>query len=415
MASNSFAQDKMMTMFEEVLPDTGNGCTLSKMIDKRKTSELEQQRSADTQYVNQKYRFETGNGIVTTDGDAQAAIQRMVPINLNNAINAVVKIETKELRDPYNVSRIVKGVQEALDNKIDLYTYQKMLEGAAMTSVSAGAMSPTDITNIDNKFDGRGYKGYQSRKAFYSQNDYTSLADTFAQKTYDAKRTTDAIEQSRLASVVGRFDSYKADYNMQLTACKAAAKAITVTANTKHTVSTYTNSDKNVYKDHRAGTIALTGLAAGDLKPGDSFTIANVGALNEEVRLPTGALQEFVVRSVVTDGSVYEIAPAIVVDGPYRNCTAQAAANAAVTILNKRDAAPSLFFLPESTIIVPGVLPATDDGITVATGVTGQGLPMRLTKHYDQHKEELTLKWLVYFDVQVIQNEMINKHLSKQA
>lgn len=415
MADNSFAQDKMMTMFEEVLPDTGNGCTLSKMINKYSKSEVEQQRSNDTQYINQKYRFETGSGIETSDGDAQAAIQRLVPVNLDNAINVVVKIKTKELRDDFNVRRIIEGVREALDNKIDLYTYEKMLAGAAMTSTSTGAMSVTDITNIDNKFDGRGYKGFQSRKGFYSQNDYAGLADAFASKTYDATRTTDAIEQSRLAPVVGRFDSYKADYNMQLAACKGAAKSITVTSKTQHTVATYTNAEKNVYKDNRVGTIALSGLAAGDLKAGDSFTIEGVGALNEEVHMPTGQLQEFVVRNVVTDGSVYDIAPAIVVDGSYRNCTAAAAASADVTILNKKDSAPSLFFLPESTVIVPGVLPATGDGITVATGVTAQGLPMRLTKHYDQHKEELTMKWLVYFDVQILQNEMINKHLSLQA
>ncbi len=415
MSDNSFAQDKMMSMFEEVLPDTGNGCTLSKMINKYDKTQVEQQRSDDTQYLTQKYRFETGSGIVTSDSDAQAAIQRMVPVNLNNAINVVVKVNTKELRDEYNVSRIVQGVRETLDNKIDVFTYEKMIAGAAMTSTSTGAMSSTDITMIDNKFDGRGYKGYQSRKGFYSQNDYAGLADVFAQKTYDGKRTTDAIEQSRLASVVGRFDSYKADYNMSLTACKAAAKSITVTAETKHTVATYTNSDNNVYKDNRVGTIALSGLAAGDLKPGDSFTIEGVGALNEEVHLPTGSLQEFVVRNVMTDGSIYEIAPAIVVDGPYRNCTAAAAAAAAVTVLNQKESAPSLFFLPESTVIVPGVLPASGDGITVATGTTAQGLPMRLTKAYDQHKEELTMKWLVYFDVQILQNEMINKHLSNQA
>lgn len=415
MADNSFAQDKMMTMFEEVLPDTGNGCTLSKMINKYKKSDVEQQRSDGTQYINQKYRFETGSGIETTDADAQAAIQRLVPVSLDNAINVVVKVKTKELRDDYNVSQIVKGVREAIDNKIDLYAYEKMLAGAAMTSTSDGVMSVTDIIDIDNKFDGRGYKGFQSRKGFYSQSDYAGLADAFAAKTYDANRTTQAIEQSRLAPVVGRFDSYKADYNMQLTACKAAAKSVTVTSDTSHTVATYTNADANVYKDNRVGVVGLSGLAAGDLKQGDSFTIEGVGALNEEVHLPTGSLQEFVVKNVVTDGSIYEIAPAIVIDGPYRNCTALASAGADVSILNKKDSAPSLFFLPESTVIIPGNLPATGDGITVATGVTAQGLPMRLTKSYDQHKEELTMKWLVYFDVQVLQNEMINKHLSLQA
>lgn len=413
--ANSFAQDKMMTMFEEVLPSTGNGCTLSKMIDTYNKTELEQQRSGDTQYINQRYRFVTGSGIETSDSDAQDAIQRLVPVSLDNAINVVLKVKTKELRDDYNVQRMMKGAADALDNKIDLYTYDKMLKGAAMTSFSTGKMSQTDITNIDNKFDLRGYKGYDKRTAFYSMSDYAGLADTFAQKTYESSRTTSAIEQSRLASVVGRFDSYKADYNMKLDKSGAIGRTVTVTSNTSHTVATYTNSEKNVYKDNRVGSISLTGIAAGELAVGDSFTIAGVNSVNEEVGLPTGELQEFVIRSVVTDGSVYEIAPAIVISGPYKNCDAQAAAGAAVTILNKKDSSPSLFFLPESTVLVPGVLPATGDGITVATGVTKQGLPMRMTKQFDLHKEELTIKFLVYFDVAVLQNEMINKHLSNQG
>lgn len=415
-ANNSFAQDKMLSMFEEMLPSTGNGCTLSKMINKYdKMSDVEQQRSNNTHYIPQRYRFQAKNGIRTQASDAQAAIQRMVPVNLSQAVNIVLNVKTEELRDQYNVDRMIQAAREELDDAIDLFTYDRMINGAAMTSTSTGGMTTTNITAIDNKFDGRGYKGYQSRKAFYSLNDYEALTDAFAQKTYEADRTKMAIEQSRLSPLLGRFDSYKADYNNTLKACKAAAKAITVTSNTEHTVATYTDANANVYKDNRRGAIALTGLAAGDLKIGDSFTIEGVNAVNEQVRRDTGKLQEFVVASIVTDGSIYEISPAIVVDGPYQNCTAQAATGAAVTVLNKKDAAPSLFFLPESTVIVPGVLPVSGDGITVATGVTKQGLPMRMTKQYDLHDEFLTLKFLVYFDVQILQPEMINKHLSNQS
>ncbi|MEK9713366.1 MAG: P22 phage major capsid protein family protein [Thalassolituus sp.] len=413
--ANDVLQDKMTTLFEQVLDGTENKMQLTKSLQTFDMSDLEGQRSDDTMYIPQEIMVDGGEGIETDDSDVEDIIQRVVPVSRTKAVHAVVDITTKQLRDEMFMAKTVAAMSRTLANRADRYAYGQMHTGASMVSTSAGEISINDITAIDNKFDMRGYSAYE-RKAFYSPTDYESLTDAFAGKTYSDKRTTDAIERSMLQPIVGRFESYKADYNVSFAAASVTT-GITVTANTSHTPSTYTDSSETVYKDNRVGTIALSGLTPGDLKVGDKFTIAGVNALNEEpgIKEDTGQLQEFTIRTIETDGSVYGISPQIVITGPYRNCTDQAAAAADVTILNTANSQPSMFFLPESTVIIPGNLPATDDGITVAQATTANGLPMRLTKQYYQGSEKLRLKMLLYFDVSVVQPQMINLHLSGQS
>lgn len=412
--ANQVLQDKMTTLFEEVLEGTENKMQLTKTLSSFDMGDLEGQQSGDTLYIPQEIMVDGGEGIETDNSDVEDVIQRVVPVSRNKAVHAVVDITTKQLRDEMFMAKTIAAMSRTLANRADRYSYTQMHNGASMTSTSNSAISISDITKIDNKFDLRGYSDYE-RKAFYSPNDYESLADAFAGKTYSDKRTTDAIERSMLQPIVGRFESYKADYNVGF-AGAVTTSGITVTANTSHTPATYTDGTETVYKDNRTGTIALTGVSAGGLKIGDKFTIDGVFALNEEpgIKEDTGQLQEFTIRTIETDGSVYGVSPQIVVSGSYRNCTAQAAAGAAVNILNTANSTPSMFFLPESTVIIPGNLPASDDGVTVASATTASGLPMRLTQKYDQDGEKLRLKMLLYFDVAVVQPQMINLHLSGQ-
>lgn len=413
--SNTFAQDAMMTIFEKTLEGVDNKSKLTKDLTVYKMGDEHGQRSGDTDHIPQEIMLDGGEGIETDDTDVEDVIERLVPISRNFAVHAVVDITTKQLRDEYRVGKVIESMSRTLSNRADKYAYNRMIEQASMSTISTGDMTSTDITLIDNKFDMRGYSDFD-RKAFYSGSDYSALADSFALKTYSDKRTTDALERSRLQPILGRFESFKADYNINFAAAALTA-GITVTANTSHTVATYTDSSNTVYKDNRRGLITFTGVLAGEIALGMKFNIANVFALNENpgIKEETGELQDFTIVSIETDGSIYGISPAIVIDGPYRNCDAQAAAGAAVTVLNEFASQPSMFYLPESTVIIPGMLPATDDGITVTAGTTEQGLPMRLTKFYYQGSEKLRLKMLLYFDVSVLQGNMINLHMSNQS
>jgi len=159
----------------------------------------------------------------------------------------------------------------------------------------------------------------------------------------------------------------------------------------------------------------VTLSTAATMPVGTKFTVAGVNFLHPETRTDSGELLTFIVITTGT-GSV-KVQPALVTTGPYRNASAQAAAGAAVTVLNIADSKPSLFYTPESTLLVPGRLPVPNDAgaVVPVDAVTAQGLPMRMTYTYDFHKEVFYMKGLVYFDVQVIYPNQVGLILSNQT
>ncbi len=409
--SNQFAQDTLFTIFNEIVAGVDSSCALSSALEKRNIGEKEGQHSGDVVHVSQEYQYLGFEGIETTDGDIEESVQRMIPIVRDHAVGVMTQINTKQLRDEFNVQQIIKGMTKQVANKIDLYTWDMMIKQASLVQTSDAALSIDDIAGMSNAFDMLGYGAY-SRKAFLSGSDYRGIAKDLGEKPYSDPRTTAALERARIPSLLGAFESYKSDYDLKF--AKTEASGITVTSNTSHIVAT--KNANGSYKDNRSGQIALSGASAGDIKVGDKFTIEGVEACNREVHASTGELQSFTVVEINTDGSIYTVSPAIISSGQYQNVSAQAASGAAVTFLNEKDSKPSLFFLPESTVILPGILPVEADGIAVGSSSTPhQGLPMRMTKVYDQHKEHLTLKLLCYFDVAVVQPDMLGIHLSKQG
>ena len=189
---------------------------------------------------------------------------------------------------------------------------------------------------------------------------------------------------------------------------------LTINGDQSHTVATYDASNE-FYLDNRQMTLAITGATTANFPAGTKFTIAGVNALNPESKTDTGELQEFTVVTAGTGSAV--ISPAIVISGPYANCSDQAATGAAVTILNIANNAASLFYTPESTVIVPGVLPVASEGagINVFNGQTSNGLPMRMTMWWNPELEALEFKTVIYFDVAVIHPNMVGVILDKQV
>ena len=83
--------------------------------------------------------------------------------------------------------------------------------------------------------------------------------------------------------------------------------------------------------------------------------------MNPEVREDTDELMTFTVMAV-NSGTVMTVSPAIIVDGPYRNVTAQAADSAAITFLNIKGNNPSVFYAEDSIKLIPGNLPVEGGG-----------------------------------------------------
>ena len=253
-----------------------------------------------------------------------------------------------------------------------------------------------------------GLGGYASN-LHLSLPHYKDLSDKLALNQYHGGLPQTAYERSIIPNQIGGFDkATRADYRLTLGA--QAAAGVTVTGDQKHTVATKDSNDN--YIDNRV--MDLTVSATAGLKTGDKFTIAGVNRLNPEVREDTSELMTFTVMAV-KNGTVATISPAIIVDGPYRNCSAQAADSAAISFLNIKDNNPSVFWAADSIKIIPGNLPVEGGGVDKVDAVTEQGIPMRFTYWYDPDLEVMLMKAVMYFDVEVWLPSQVGIILDKQA
>lgn len=419
--ANSFAHDKMCTLWEEAAETTGMNMTLSKDLEVYTMSDMANKdhagnanntnfsaagTSGDREYIPQEYRFEVKDGIETSDSDFQDVIDRMIPVNRLRSFNVPATIKAKELQDPMRITKVAQGFARDIANKIDLVCYQTMINQASM------------FVNVDGKFTfeagidaetlmlNRGLSKF-NRKLFLSNKHYAAVAKDLGAASRDVL-VQDALSRAKIPDLA-TFDTMRSDYLISLAGNTEAG--ITVNGNQKHAVATF---DANgFYLDNRSMTLALTGSTPTNFPVGTKFTIAGVNALHPETRENTGDLMTFTVKEAGTGTAV--IQPAIVVDGPFRNVSAQAATGAAVVILNKKTDAPSLFYTPESTVIVPGRVPVVGDGVRAQTLTTENGIPMTMVYWYDGHKMQYNMKAVFNFDVQVVYENMLGVIMANQA
>lgn len=417
--ANSIAHDKMCVLWEEAAETTGMNMTLSKDLETYQMSDMANSDRAgdasntnfgtgngDREYIPQEYRFEVKEGIETSDADFQDITDRMIPVNRIRSFNVPARIKAKELQDPQRVSKVAQGFARDIANKIDLVCYQTMIDQASM------------FIGVDNKFGfeagidaetlmlNRGLSKF-NRKLFLSNRHYASVAKDLGQASRDVM-TQDALSRAKIPDLA-TFDTMRSDY--LLTLAGNTASTITVNGDQSHAVATYDSN--GFFLDNRSMTLALNNATPTSFPVGTKFTIAGVNAVHPETRQDTGELMTFTVKQAGTGSAV--IQPAIVSSGPFQNVTAQAADTSAVVILNKKSDAPSLFYTPESTVIVPGQVPVIGDGVRAQTLTTDNGIPMTMIYKYDMHKMEYQMKAVFNFDVQVIYENMLGIIMANQA
>ena len=419
--ANSFAHDKMCTLWDEVADATDLFRTLSKDLEKYDMdTEANMDRAADAsangvgdgnsdrEYIPQEYRFETKDGIVSSDADFEDIVDRMIPVNRAKSKRILARIDAKGLRDPQRRSKVAQGFAKDIANAVDIESYQTMIDQASLIHTTDADFSWQDGIDAELLMLNAGLSAYD-RKLFLSNRHYGKVAKELGQFSREIF-TNDAVTRARIPDLA-TFQTMRSDYLLTLDA--SSASGVTVNGNQSHTVATY---DANgFYLDNRYMQLNLTGATIANMPVGTKFTIAGVNQVNPETRTDNDELQTF---TVVTAGNgTVTVAPAIVIDGPYQNCSAQAADSAAVSVLNIAANNPSLFYTPESTELAPGRLPIPQDagGVQSVDATRDQGLPMRLSYWYDPHNEVFNMKALVYFDVQVIYPGMLGAILDKQA
>jgi len=413
--ANSFSKDKMATLFEETAETTSLNLSLSKSLDtydmdmdadKGRTSDS---NGADTVWIPQETRFTVTDGFASTAGNEQDIVDRNIPVRRNKAKHIFTRIGTKDLRDPMRLERAKKGMAKDIAIAVDTAAYETMRNRANMTLSLTGDFSYDDAILAESKMLNAGLGRYD-KKLCLSIPHYNKVQKDLQPASRDVM-VSDALTRAKVPPL-STFETMRAEYINNLAA--NGTTGLTINGDQSHTVSTYDASNE-FYLDNRQMTLAITGATAANMPAGTKFTIAGVNALNPESKTDTGELQTFTVVNAVDAAPV--ISPAIVIDGPYANCTAQAATGVAVTIINIANNAASLFYTPESTFIVPGILPVAAEagGVNTFNGVTDNGIPMRMTMWWDPHAEALNIKTVIYFDIAVVHPEQVGVILDVQV
>lgn len=421
--ANQFTHDKMCVIAEKMAETTGMSMTLSNSLDKytmgveansddaASASNNTNDNGSDREYIPQEYRFEALEGIVSSDSDFEDIIDRNIPVTRSKAFRTLAYIDAKGLRNPQRVLNVAKGMSRDLSAKSDVFCYQRMINEATMVKTSSSAFSSDLAVDAENLMLNYGL-GKFDKKLYMSNTDYAKVAKTLGGNQYYSGGTVaNALEKASIPGLA-TFDTMRSDYLLNLAGNTSTGLAIN--GDQSHTVATYDSSDE-FYLDNRYMTLAVTGATSTTMPVGHKFTIAGVNYLHPETREDSGELLTFTVKT--TGAGSIVISPAIVIAGPYRNASAVAADTAAVTILNIATSAPTLFYTPESTVIIPGRLPLPTDtpNVTSIEASTDQGLPMRMTYRYDFHKERYEIKGLIFFDCQVVYPNQLGIILSGQA
>tara|TARA_R110000764_G_scaffold132941_5_gene220872 strand:- start:6850 stop:8124 length:1275 start_codon:yes stop_codon:yes gene_type:complete len=423
--ANELAHDLMCTLWDEVAETTSMKMSLSKDLevynmggdsnDDRATSATDNANDAagggDREYIPQEYRFETQDGIVSSDSDFQDIVDRMIPVNRRKSKRVLAFIDAKGLRDPQRRKKVMQGFARDIANTVDLTCYQTMINQSTMAVVNSTAFNYQAPIDAEVLMLNYGLGGFD-KNLFLSNKDYAQVAKDLGQNQYYGKDgvPNDALTKAKLP-MLATFDTMRSDYLVNLPAPTPAA--LTINGAQEHTVSTYDAND--FYLDNRSMSLLVNLSTTATMPVGTKFTIDGVNFLHPETREDTGELLTLTVIASGT-GSV-SVQPAIVSTGPYRNASAAAADTAAVTVLNIAASNPSLFYTPESTVLIPGQLPVPADAANVTSieATTEQGLPMRMTYRYDFHKERYEMKALIFFDVQVVYPNQLGMILSNQV
>ena len=407
--ANQIAQSNTVAMYDEIIQEADIKTGVSKSLPIYGKDDEEWQRANGTVWIPEAFNVEAQAGIDST-GSTEDLVDRMVPVNLDRAWHVKLNIGVKQLRDGRLTKEGKDAIARALKNKVDISCFAEMIDRATMLVRSTSDFVYGNAAIADTLMNDAGLSGF-NQNLILSIPHHQQIAETLAVSNFKDSTNLTAFEKLQIPPVAG-FDSMKADYRKNIAG--SATTGLTVNGDQSHTVATYTDVNENTYLDNRQMVLNVTGATAGNSLNGDKIQIADVVALHPSTYEPTGELRTFSIHVGAT--GTMTISPAIIVAGPDRNCDAEALTGAAITFLNTKTAAPSVFYAEDSVYLVPGRLPVASEvsNIEPVEMVLENGIPVRFTHWWEPDGESLNIKALLYFDVAVTCPDRVGIILTNQ-
>jgi len=162
-------------------------------------------------------------------------------------------------------------------------------------------------------------------------------------------------------------------------------------------------------------TSGWTAAAALRLRAGDTFTIANVFAVNPYSRQSTGRLQSFVVQTdFSSDGAgtgTVSISPAIVTSGQFQTVDSAPVAGAAITVTSgtsNQVSRQNIAFHPDAFTFASADMWMPSGGVEYAERVRSKssGISMRAIQAYDIYNDQAPLRLDVLFGWATLRPEL---------
>lgn len=351
-------------------------------------------------------------------GQYKDLVELTVPATLTESHirNVPVKLTGVDLNNPYAFDNIVKTSNVLLSNKLDTLVANRIAERGTLAVINAGAIDTYDDAAEADALMLEQQATRGERIMLLNPRMAKNIAGNLAARQTMNTAPMNAYQRSTLQPIAG-FDTFRVDYGKSIAGSTGAGYLVSG-AQSYTPVSADVNG---IPADNRTQTLAVktgTGAAVGDV-----FTIAGVYAVGYINKQSTGQLKTF--RILAINGGNWKISPAIVpADGTavaqkaYANVTTGAAADAAITILNKKTTAASVFYEKSAIEIVHADFntePFKASGKRVRKATTDSGIQIVMLSDSNVDTLAANYRLFVWANVEVLNPELAGIMLENQT
>lgn len=408
--SNSLLKD-LEIVFENFIEGFDAACVISMEAEKSNPDPAAMQRAGDVFYRRQDFHASVVTGLDLSLATSTDVIDRLVSTTYRSPDNVLWTLDAKEMRDPAYKERMGKAAATRLAAEVDSNLYTQVVSRAGIVIKKTGALDWATCAAAEAQLLMRGCTADQDRKIFMNPTDYLAISGELAGKAYMGDVSMSAYERSKVPDIAG-FRSFRTD-NMKTVTVTGTVSGTTINGNQSHTVTAMTG---DVPTDNRQMTLTVQGTNVANIKAGDCFTIAGVNAVHQIDKSDTGSLQTFRVLATASAGTSLTITPAIVSSGPYQNCSAQAANNAALVWLNTATKPANVFWAKDAVFLDYGNLAfPTGEGAQVLKGTTKQGVPLVMSYQFSNLTGKTTCRFTTLYATTVTQPEKCGIILANQS
>lgn len=418
--ANQLTKD-LEIMFENYVEGFEAACVVSRQAKKFRPDDTAMQRAGDTVWRPQHYHMEIVEGLDLTAATKTELIQRQVPATFKEPQNIVYNLDAREMRDPEHKTDAGKSAGQRLAAKID---YDLVTEATRRATHVVAVGDNSTGTKGKDLWNGAAQTGAQmtmigvpmgvSKNSFWNAFDYKDLAGELGGKQYTSGVNLEAWERAAIPPVAD-FESFKIDQTGRVPA--GTATGLTVAAAPAHTVSAM-DPVTNMPVDNRSDVITVSGTG---LQVGDAFTISGVEMVHLIGKATTDTLQVF--RVLAVSGTSVTITPKILpLDNadipslPYANVTENAAAGAAITLVNTVAANTNIMWADGSVELMYGKLAfPTGQGPQVMTATTKQGATLIMSYSFNHIEGKTTARFTTLYGVSVLVPEYVGIVIGNQV